>query len=504
MSLSWLRTAASVRRKINIIFGILFATALLQLSVSVISVFAPVYSHWVSTTAICGSLFQIVTIFVTLMLAMSTVVAPLEKITAATEKIAAGRLDEPIPYHNYRDCSGRLSRALTKFRNMSVENTRVHEEALAASRAAEISQKQLTEESTQQRKWTEELVGQLIFGMQRLSSGDLNFRYTEPFRPEFEQFRTDFNATADRFADTLGRVTASVSTIASGSAEIALASDDLARRTERQADNLGKTAGSVSTVTTGVQRTAQAALDARKAAGGAREQAAESSSVVQSAISAMHEIEDSSKKVADILGVMDEIAFQTNLLALNAGVEAARAGDAGRGFAVVATEVRSLAQRSATSAKNIKELISLSGRQVSKGVSLVTQTGTALSKISANVETISDLIASISSSAQEQAESLTQINAAISEMDQTTQQNAAMVEETTAASHNLTRETKDLAEAVSQFRIGDEVGKIAAATQRTKSLAMKHPSAPEIPENGEIRTGAVSRHASSDDGWEDF
>ncbi|MBB3882968.1 methyl-accepting chemotaxis protein [Acetobacter oeni] len=367
-----------------------------------------------------------------------------------------------------------------------------------------MRQKKLAEESRQQREWTEELVENLIRGMQRLSSGDLSFRYTEPFRQEFEQFRTDFNVTADRLSDTLGKVAASVSTIESGSSEIALASDDLARRTERQADNLGKTSGSVNTVTTGVQKTAQAALDARKAAGGAREQAAESSSVVQSAISAMHEIEDSSKKVADILGVIDEIAFQTNLLALNAGVEAARAGDAGRGFAVVATEVRSLAQRSATSAKNIKELISLSGRQVSKGVTLVTQTGDALSKISQNIETISDLIGSISSSAQEQAESLTQINSAISEMDQTTQQNAAMVEETTAASHNLTRETKDLAEAVSQFRIRGPVENMARATTMTRALPLRPVNETACFGRNDAAPQIAARHSSSDDGWEDF
>ncbi len=307
--------------------------------------------------------------------------------------------------------------------------------------------------------------------MQRLSSGDLRFRYETPFRPEFEPFRTDFNTTAEAFSTTIGAVAASVSTIATGSAEIVQASDDLARRTERQVDSLGKTALSVNSVTSAVQKTAATAREVRNAAEGARDQAVASSAVVKAAVAAMHEIEASSKKIADILGVLDEIAFQTNLLALNAGVEAARAGDAGRGFAVVASEVRSLAQRSATSARNIKELITMSAGQVSKGVTLVTQTGVALTNISGDIGTISDLIAEISSSAQNQAESLEAINVAVAEMDQTTQQNAAMVVETTTASHNLTRETHDLAEAVSRFRLGGVVGTMNDAARQTKALS---------------------------------
>ncbi|GBR09239.1 methyl-accepting chemotaxis protein [Acetobacter oeni LMG 21952] len=504
MFLSWLQTEASVRTKIKTIIGFLAIIAILQFCLGLVAAYSPNFAQKAQIFIIFSGFFEVAATIIAIVTSVQVIAVPIERITSATEQIAAGKFDAVIPCHSYHDCAGRLAKALTTFRDHSAENTRVQEEALLVSRTSEVRQKKLAEESRQQREWTEELVENLIRGMQRLSSGDLSFRYTEPFRQEFEQFRTDFNVTADRLSDTLGKVAASVSTIESGSSEIALASDDLARRTERQADNLGKTSGSVNTVTTGVQKTAQAALDARKAAGGAREQAAESSSVVQSAISAMHEIEDSSKKVADILGVIDEIAFQTNLLALNAGVEAARAGDAGRGFAVVATEVRSLAQRSATSAKNIKELISLSGRQVSKGVTLVTQTGDALSKISQNIETISDLIGSISSSAQEQAESLTQINSAISEMDQTTQQNAAMVEETTAASHNLTRETKDLAEAVSQFRIRGPVENMARATTMTRALPLRPVNETACFGRNDAAPQIAARHSSSDDGWEDF
>ncbi|MBO1360804.1 methyl-accepting chemotaxis protein [Acetobacter sacchari] len=341
---------------------------------------------------------------------------------------------------------------------------------------------------------------QMVDAMKKLAAGDFGYRSDNIIDNKYQIQKNIFNESIDKLAEIFGRVASSVATIASGSSEIALASDDLARRTERQAANLGETAASVNTVTVGVQKTAQAALDARKAAGGARDEATESGAVMKSTIEAMREIEDSSKKVADILGVIDEIAFQTNLLALNAGVEAARAGDAGRGFAVVATEVRSLAQRSAASAKDVKELILLSGRQVSRGVTLVTQTSAALSKISHNVGTISSLIEDISSSAHQQAENLTEINRAIGEMDQTTQQNAAMVEQTTAASHNLTRETRDLENLVGDFHMKDHIRSLGQKTKQTKSLV----SFDKIEQKNIQKTKHVDSKIPSDDGWEDF
>lgn len=485
----------------------LLMVSVLQLAVDALIATSPRFQNMTLSAGLIGNAVMTLALFGAFVGLVRLVAVPVERITAVAGKVVAGDLQTVIPYDNDTDCMGHLAKVLGAFRNLSAENTRLQDEALQTARIAEDNRQKLAQQAEDERKRAQKLAEDLIAGMQRLSSGDLSFRYRTPFSSEFEEVRNDFNVVAEQFGSTLGRVALSISNIASGSSEIALASDDLARRTERQADSLGKTAGSVNAVTTGVRHTAQAALEARKAASGAREQAGESAKVVESAITAMHEIEDSSKKVADILGVMDEIAFQTNLLALNAGVEAARAGEAGRGFAVVATEVRSLAQRSATSARNIKELISLSGRQVSRGVSLVTQTGTALSKISTNIETISNLIDSISTAAQEQAESLTQINSAIGEMDQTTQQNAAMVEETTAASHNLTRETKDLAATVSGFRTSDTVESMARATTLTHAL-------PATRANGGVASGLVSgahepvspaaKHASSDSGWEDF
>ena len=242
--------------------------------------------------------------------------------------------------------------------------------------------------------------------------------------------------------------------VQAGSSEIASASDDLSRRTEQQAASLEETAAALDEITATVRRSADGAKQAAAAATGARLDATQSGEVMRDAIVAMGEIEASATQVAQIIGVIDEIAFQTNLLALNAGVEAARAGDAGRGFAVVAQEVRSLAQRSAEAAKEIKVLIATSGQQVARGVRLVTETGQTLSGIVDKVASIDALIGEIAKSSQEQAIGLNQVNTAVNQMDQVTQQNAAMVEEATAAASNLKSEARGLAALVGRFEIG--------------------------------------------------
>ncbi|WP_309643171.1 methyl-accepting chemotaxis protein, partial [Phenylobacterium sp.] len=228
------------------------------------------------------------------------------------------------------------------------------------------------------------------------------------------------------------------------------------RRTEQQAASLEETAAALDEITATVRRTAEGATHARKVVETARSDAAEGADVVRRATSAMDEIEGSSKQIGQIIGVIDEIAFQTNLLALNAGVEAARAGEAGKGFAVVASEVRALAQRSAEAAKEIKALITASSDQVGVGVDLVAATGKALESIVTQVAEINGIVAEIAASAQEQATGLQQVNTAVNHMDQVTQQNAAMVEESTAASHALAHEAKELAVLVAQFRTGTD------------------------------------------------
>jgi methyl-accepting chemotaxis protein len=242
--------------------------------------------------------------------------------------------------------------------------------------------------------------------------------------------------------------------ISTGAGEISQAADDLSRRTEQQAASLEQTSAALEEITATVKTTASNAREARTRATAAKTAAENGGKVVGTAVDAMAKIEQSSKKITDIIGVIDEIAFQTNLLALNAGVEAARAGDAGRGFAVVASEVRALAQRSSDAAKQIRGLITASGEQVGAGVKYVGETGHALKRIVDQIMEINSFVTEMAQAAEQQATGIQQVNAAVGQMDQVTQQNAAMVEQSTAASHNLATETHDLTQLIAFFDVG--------------------------------------------------
>ncbi len=298
-------------------------------------------------------------------------------------------------------------------------------------------------------------VGEIAEGLSDLAKNKLTHRLERAFDPEFEKVRADFNSAMDQLQATMSAVAASTRGVSNGAGEIASASDDLSRRTEQQAASLEQTAAALDEITATVRRSAEGARQATTLASTTRENAVRSGEVMREAVAAIGEIKESSDKVTQIIGVIDEIAFQTNLLALNAGVEAARAGDAGRGFAVVAQEVRALAQRSAEAAKEIKGLIASSSEQVQRGVRLVGDTGDALTGIVAKVAEMDGLIAEISVSSQEQASGLAEVNVAVNQMDQVTQQNAAMVEEATAAAANLNTEAGELTRLVTRFDTGD-------------------------------------------------
>ncbi len=303
---------------------------------------------------------------------------------------------------------------------------------------------------------------------ERMAKGDLTASL-DGLPAEYQALAHSFEAMRTQLCQTLGVVTHSGEQIRVGSGDIRQASDDLSDRTRQQAASLEETAAAMQQITTTVRQTADGASQANRIVGEARSEAEESGQIVRRAVEAMSGIERGSAEISEIISVIDGISFQTNLLALNAGVEAARAGEAGKGFAVVASEVRALAQRSAEAAKEIKGLISTSADHVSAGVGLVNESGKALERIVSEVSGVAGVMAEIAASTDEQAAGLSEVNQAINQMDHVTQQNAAMVEQSTAASHALAREAADLARLLGGFDIGEAEGHGLAGSRPSSS-----------------------------------
>jgi methyl-accepting chemotaxis protein len=383
---------------------------------------------------------------------IAKVSAPLQAMTAAMRRLAGGDNGITIPAVGQKDELGQMASAVQVFKDNAIAKLRADAEVAAAKERSEAERQAAAAQAVAEQQ---ELVVQSFgVGLDRLAHGDLTYRVNDALPVEYEKLRADFNGAAGKLQDAMTVIVGNADGIRAGSREITHASDDMARRTEQQAASLEETAAALEEITATVKRTADGAKEARRVVGAAKTDAESGGQVVATAVQAMGEIEKSSAQIGNIIGVIDEIAFQTNLLALNAGVEAARAGEAGRGFAVVAQEVRALAQRSADAAKEIKALITASTEQVDAGVELVGKTGEALTRIVAQVAQINGVVAEIAASAQEQATGLEQVNSAVSQMDQATQQNAAMVEESTAASHALSREADNLTQLMGQFSVG--------------------------------------------------
>ncbi|MDH4442436.1 MAG: methyl-accepting chemotaxis protein [Rhizobium sp.] len=381
--------------------------------------------------------------------------APLRAIEGYMGHLAAGDYSKDVPYVTRTDEIGAIANSVSVFRANAIERKQNREQRETA-REQEIAREQsIAAEKLAEDQDRQKVIGRLNEGLNELAAGNLAFRIAEPFTDAYENLRVGFNTSLETLAGSLGEIASSTSMVRNGAAEMTNATENLSKRTEQQAATIEQTAAALDEVTATVKNSTERANEANAMMVATRGGAERSAIVVKDAIAAMDEITNSSKQIGQIINVIDEIAFQTNLLALNAGVEAARAGEAGKGFAVVAQEVRELAQRSASAAKEIKTLVTTSSSHVSNGVALVNQTGKALLEIEGQVLKVTDLIEEIVTSSKEQSTAISEINTSVNHMDRVTQENAAMAEQTTAACRALNDEAHTLDSVVTRFKIGN-------------------------------------------------
>jgi methyl-accepting chemotaxis protein len=423
------------------------------------------------------SLLFIAGIAAALYVASRGITGPINQLATRMVALANGATQEGIDGLDRKDEVGEMAKAVSVFRDNAVERLRLEQET-EANRS--LSEKERLEREALKAKEAADIqfaVDHLASGLAHLAEGDVSYRIASAFTPNLDLVRTNFNDSAEKLQQALTGVLQNARTIDSGANEIKSAADDLAKRTEQQAAAVEETAAALEEITTTVKDSTNRAQEAGTLVARTKAGAETSGEVVRRAVVAMEQIERSSSEISNIITVIDEIAFQTNLLALNAGVEAARAGEAGKGFAVVAQEVRELAQRSANAAKDIKALINTSNAQVQSGVQLVGETGRALETIVSEVQEINRHVSAIVEAAHEQSSGLQQINTAVNQMDQDTQKNAAMVEESTAASHSLAREVASMNQLLSQFKLsGGQHSPSAVRTAQRADAAVTSPA----------------------------
>lgn len=401
------------------------------------------------------------------------VVTPLTELSDAMTSLSHGRLDTAIGSLDRHDEIGLMARSVQVFKDNALQ-----------LRSAEAKAAQLLKDTERQRSETEreraELAAQQAAvvtaigqGLEHLSAGQLSFRIKAPFPDAYEQLKANFNGAMEQMQQTISALLAATTTIQAGTEQITVAADDLSQRTHEQAASLKDTASSLENIAATVRKSTEGATHARDIVQLAKSDVERSGTLMSEAVQAMGGIAGHSTQIGQFVGVIDQLAFQTNILALNAGVEAARAGDSGRGFAVVASEVRALAQRSADAAREIKLLISSSKDQVDRGVDLVRRTGEALVSIVQQVSEISSAVSDITTSANEQMLSLGGISSAVNQIDDVTQRNATIVQQTTASSHGLAQEARELVRLVGQFDVGQKTSGISGSAAKSRLRAVR-------------------------------
>ena len=407
---------------------------------------------------------------------------------------------------------GEMAGALARFRDAALEKIRLEADAAEQRRKLEEERRKKEEADRYYIEAHEVFIKSFTQALEKLSAGNLNCRLDVAYIDEYEKIRYDFNLMSDELRAIAGRIAHASSAVQVATTEIGTGVVDLSARTEQQASALEETAASLEELSATVRQNAGNAQAANQAAVAARELAIGGGEIAHQAIAAMGKIEDSSRQITEIVGLIEEIAFQTNILALNAAVEAARAGEAGRGFAVVANEVRALAQRSGQALKDVKGLITQSNAKVQEGVGLVTQAGASLKNIVESVKEVAELMSEIAAASQEQSSGLDQVSKAVTSMDELTQRNAALVEETNAALHSAQSQVDTLWQAVAFFKTGANVPVAApqAAAVRGAASAEKNPVRRQqkmlARKIGVSRASAaaLATTAPADEGWEEF
>ncbi|GAO35164.1 chemotaxis protein [Sulfuricella sp. T08] len=362
--------------------------------------------------------------------------------------------------------------------------------------------KQLGEGINKLTQTSEAGLNEVVRMLGALARGDLTEKITNEYHGSFGQLKDDSNATVEKLKEIVGQIKEAVESINTGAKEIAQGNQDLSQRTEEQASSLEETASSMEELTSTVKQNAENAKQANQLAIGASDVAGKGGAVVGQVVDTMASINESSRKIVDIISVIDGIAFQTNILALNAAVEAARAGEQGRGFAVVAAEVRNLAQRSAAAAKEIKTLIGDSVDKVENGSKLVQQAGSTMEEIVTSIKRVTDIMAEITAASVEQSSGIEQVNMAITQMDEVTQQNAALVEEAAAAAESLEEQAQNLSQSVSVFKLDTSGSR--AATSRQLATPTKTAMAPRRAAAPARSAPKPAKAASDGDEWQEF